>query len=404
MKNLSIFSKHFWPENFKINEIALKLKKKFRVNVYTSQQAYNNQKYKMNLKNLKNRKLHGINITYFSSFVRKKDSFFNIFLDYISYVINLTVKINFYLKRETDVCFTYATSPIFQSIPAIYYSKIKKVPNVIWVQDLWPEVLEDTGYIKNKFILNLVDRLVNIIYQNSDLILAQSESFEKHLKKKYKLKNKVFTLYQPADYSFQKFNFKKSKYFYITYAGNFGKAQDFKTILNAFKSNEINENIKLNLIGSGKKFNYLKDEIKKNKLNSKIILSSFKNKNKINKILKSSSAFFISLNYGKSLNKTIPGKFQTYISYGKPILICSYSELNNFIVKNNLGLACKPNDTKKLIYNINRTFNMKEYQKKKIYFLSKNIYEQLFEINKVTKKLETYLYMAKTKYVKKNLL
>ncbi len=319
MRYLSIFSKHFWPENFKINEIALKLKKKFRVNVYTSQPGYNNQKYKTNLKN---KKLNGINITYFSSFKKKNESFFSIFLNYISYVINLTVKINFFLKRESDVCFTYATSPVFQSIPAIYYSKIKKVPNVIWVQDLWPEVLEDTGYVKNKFLINLVDRLVNIIYQNSDLILAQSESFEKHLKKKYKLKNKVFTLYQPSDYSFQKYNFKKSKYFYITYAGNFGKSQDFNTILNAFKSNQINENIKLNLIGSGKKFNYLKNEINKNKLNSKIILSSFKNKNKINKILKASSAFFITLNNGKSLNKTIPGKFQTYICYGKPILIC----------------------------------------------------------------------------------
>ena len=325
-------------------------------------------------------------------------------MDYISYVINLTFKINFFLKKEADVCFTYATSPIFQSIPAIYYSKIKKIPNVIWVQDLWPEVLEDTGYIKNKFLLKLVDILVKIIYQNSDLILAQSESFKKHLKKNYKLKNKVFTLHHPSDYNFQKYNYKKNKYFYITYAGNFGKAQDFNTMLNAFKSEQINKNVKLNLIGSGKKFNYLKNEIKKNKLNSKIILSSFKNKNKINKILKNSSAFFITLNEGKSLNKTIPGKFQTYIAYGKPILICSYSYLNNFIVKNNLGLASKPNDTKKLIYNINKVFNMNEHNKKKIYFSSKKIYEKLFEINVVTKKLEMYLYMAKKKYVKKNLL
>ncbi len=401
MRNLSIFSKHFWPENFKINEIALKLKKKFIVNVYTSQPGYNNQKYDTNTKN---KKFNGINITYFSSLKKKNESFFSIFLDYVSYVINLTVKINFFLKRKTDLCFTYATSPVFQAIPAIYYSKVKKVPNVIWVQDLWPEVLEDTGYIKNKLLLSFIDKLVNILYQNSDLILAQSESFNKHLKKKYKLKNKVFTLYHPSDYKFQKYNYKKNKFFYITYAGNFGKAQDFKTILNAFKSNKINRNIKLNLIGSGKKFNYLKNEIIKNKLSSKIVLSSFKSKNKINKILKESSAFFMSLNNGKSLNKTIPGKFQTYISYGKPILICSYSELNNFIVKNSIGLASKPNDTKKLIYNINRAFNMKENQKKNIYFSSKKIYEQLFEINKVTKKLENYLYMARTKYVKKNLL
>ena len=84
-------------------------------------------------------------------------------------------------------------------------------------------------------------------------------------------------------------------------------------------------------------------------------------------------------------------------AYGKPILISSYSYLNNFIVKNKLGLASKPNDTKKLIYNINKVFNMNEHNKKKIYFSSKKIYEKLFEINVVTKKLEMYLYMAKKK-------
>ena len=51
MKNLTIFSKHFWPENFKINDIAFKLKKKITVNVFTSVPNYNNSKYKHKKKN-----------------------------------------------------------------------------------------------------------------------------------------------------------------------------------------------------------------------------------------------------------------------------------------------------------------------------------------------------------------
>ena len=57
------------------------------------------------------------------------------------------------MKEKSDVVLTFATSPLFQSIPAIYFAKMKKIPSVLWVQDLWPEVLEDTGYIKNKFSL-----------------------------------------------------------------------------------------------------------------------------------------------------------------------------------------------------------------------------------------------------------
>ena len=401
MKYITIFSKHFWPENFKINDIALNLNKKFIINVFTSRPNYNDLKHK-SYSNYKN--YNGIKITYFKSYKKSKDSFLEIFLDYISYILNLLFKINFYFKNKTDLCFIFATSPIFQAIPAIYYAKIKKIPSVIWVQDLWPEVLEDTGYLKNKFLLSIVDKMVRIIYKNSDIILAQSKSFEKHLKKKYNLKNKVFTLHQPAEYNFQKYNPTKKNIFKITYAGNFGKAQDFQTILNAFKSNKIDKKVILNLIGSGKKYNLLKKEIQNSKIKSKVRIFPYQDKKKITKILRSSSAFFLSLNKGKSLDKTIPGKFQTYLAFGKPILACSNGSINDLIVKNKLGLVSKPNDLKKLIYNINKLSQISKSNQKKIYFSSKRMYEDLFEINKIIVTLIKYFYIAKKKYVKKNIL
>ena len=59
-------------------------------------------------------------------------------------------------------------------------------------------------YKKNKFILRLVNIVVRFIYKNSDLIIAQSKSFEEHLKKKYKLKDKIVTLHQPSEFSLSK--------------------------------------------------------------------------------------------------------------------------------------------------------------------------------------------------------
>ena len=275
MRYISIFSKHFWPENFKINDVALNLSKNFKINVYTSEPNYNNLKYKSNLK-FKNSK--NLKITYFKTFRKNNNSFMQIFYDYVSYVVNLLFKINFYLDKKTDICLTFATSPIFQAIPAIYYARLKKIPSIIWVQDLWPEVLQDTGYIKNNIILNFIDKIVKIIYKNSDIVLAQSKSFENHLKNKYKLKNKVYTLYQPSDYKFQKYNSINKGDYTITYAGNLGKAQDFDTILEAFKSDRLNRGVKLNIIGSGKKFIYLKNKINAYKINSRVNLISYKKK------------------------------------------------------------------------------------------------------------------------------
>ena len=103
------------------------------------------------------------------------------------------------------------------------------------------------------------------------------------------------------------------------------------------------------------------------------------------------------------MNKTIPGKFQSYISFGKPILISSNSDLNRIIVKNGIGFASKCNDVKGLIKNINKISEL-QISEKKIYLSSKKVYEKNFDINIITNELLKILKIAKNNYVKKNLL
>ena len=71
----------------------------------------------------------------------------------------------------------------------------------------------------------------------------------------------------------------------------------------------------------------------------------------------------ITLKNGKSLNKTIPGKFQTYVSFGKPLLVSSNSVVNSIVSKNGIGFVSKFNDLNKLIYNINKIPNLSETEK-----------------------------------------
>ena len=91
--------------------------------------------------------------------------------------------------------FIYGTSPIFQALPAIIYSKIFKVPTVLWVQDLWPDVLSDLKITNNNILLYLIKIFTNFIYKNSDFVLAQSKSFQKSIRK-YSKRN-VSVLYNP---------------------------------------------------------------------------------------------------------------------------------------------------------------------------------------------------------------
>ncbi|MNG05004.1 hypothetical protein D3C84_881740 [compost metagenome] len=79
--------------------------------------------------------------------------------------------------HEFDAILVYAPSPITQVVPAIPLKWIKKARLALWVQDLWPESLAATGFVRNRFALALVGQLVRILYSCCDLLLVQSRAF-----------------------------------------------------------------------------------------------------------------------------------------------------------------------------------------------------------------------------------
>ena len=181
---------------------------------------------------------------------------------------------------------------------------------------------------------------------------------------------------------FQKFKNCKNKKIIVTYSGNFGNAQDFDTLLRVSKFAEIKKNFNFKLIGIGKKFDYIKNYISKNKLSENVHLYKYIKGEKLNKILFNSDALFLTLNRGEALDNTIPGKFQTYLSFGKPIISNSVGASKNIILNSGIGLSNNPGDYRKLYSNLIKLKKMSLSKKKNIYIKSKKLYMKHFEINK----------------------
>ena len=385
MNKIIIFSKHFWPDNFKINIMAKELVKKgYEVSVITSTPNYN-YKRSNSFKNnffINKRKWNGINIYYLPVFRKKNFNWLSIFLNYVSHFIACFFYCHFFIRKKYDLVFVFGTSPIFQSLPAIYFSFLISKPIILWVQDLWPESLKDTGYIKNKYILSFIKYFVKINYSLSDLILVQSDKFKKKIKKDFKITNKIITHYNPSEVKFQKFQIPKNNKITITYSGNFGKAQDFETLLKCLEFQKIKKYFYFNLIGSGKKFNYLKNYINEKKLNNYVKIKNYTKDKNLYKILLNSDALFMTLNKGDALDNTIPGKFQTYISFGKPIISNSNGVSRSIIAKSKIGFINFPGDYKNLYKNLLKLKNISYNAKKNIYKKSNLLYMKYFELSK----------------------
>ena len=179
----------------------------------------------------------------------------------------------------------------------------------------------------------------------------------------------------------------------IYYTGNLGRGQNFDNILKAFASKQVsNLNIRLIIFGSGKNFDEMKKEIKENKFKN-IILQKAVSPERLKKRLCSiHSCFILKLNNGIGLSKTIPGKFQTYLSsFGKPIISINSGAVNSGIKKYKIGLYSKNGKTKDLI---NILLKSKKLSNNQLNGIAKNcekLFKKKFEINNTCKKLKKYL-------------
>lgn len=389
-----IFSKHFWPDNFKINIIATELVNRgHKVTVLTSNSSYHiskNKKYKTSFF-LNKKKWNGVDIYYLPVFKKKQYKSINIILDYFSHFLSLFFYCHFFIKKKFDLIFVFGTSPIFQSIPAIYFSYLIKKPLILWVQDLWPDSLIDTGYIKNRFFLNIIKFFVKIIYNFSTLILVQSNNFRTKIKKDFNLKKRILTYYNLTELRFQKFLNSNNKKFTIVYSGNFGEAQDFETLLKVLKIKEVQKLFYFKLIGSGKKFDYIKKYIIKNNLSQSIKIEKYMTEKKLYHVLSKSDALFITLKRGLALDNTIPGKFQTYLAFGKPILANCVGATKKIIIDTKIGYSNSPGDTNTLYKNLINLKNLSVQKKIDIYKRSNLLYDQYFAIDTNLNYLESIL-------------
>ena len=173
-----IITQYFWPESFKINDLALGLKERGHdVSVLTAIPNYPKGVFFDNYSFWKNNEeeWNGIKI-YRSKIFSRGNGGFRLMLNYISFVFFCSLKV-FFIKEKFDKIFVYEPSPITVGLPAIVASRRMKIPYYFWVQDLWPESLSAAGGIKNKYVLGFFEKITKVIYQKFKKNFSTVERF-----------------------------------------------------------------------------------------------------------------------------------------------------------------------------------------------------------------------------------
>jgi Glycosyl transferases group 1 len=193
----------------------------------------------------------------------------------------------------------------------------------MWVQDLWPESLSATGYVRSPFILNRVAEIVKWIYQRCDLVLVQSPSFVERVSK---MSEGVPVVYYPNPGDVGSETGRQSpvkvvlpKGFNVTFGGNLGTVQSVETIIDAAEHLSGVTGLNIVMLGSGSRLDWIKQELERRSLTNVFLLGRVEPEVATDAMGRS-DALLVSLKDMEILNKTIPSKLSTYLGCGRPII------------------------------------------------------------------------------------
>ncbi len=355
-KRLLIFTNHFYPESFKVNDIAFDMALRgMEVTVLTCIPNYPGGSFFNGYGLFKKRteRVNEVTVKRVLLIPRGDASSIRLVLNYSSYLFFLTMKtIGLLLKRRYDVIFVHHTSPIFVAIPAIIAKKILKVRMVFWDLDLWPESLIAASNIQSKRIFRSLLRLVKWCYKNCDRIFIGSKSFEHSLKDKVddleKIKylpnwaEDIFT--EEISYSNEQAAFldgivkRLPAGFKIMFAGNIGEAQDFESIIQAailLKGTTI----RILIVGDGRKKDWVKNAIDEHNLQEHIFLLGRYDIRQMPLLFSIADVMMVTLKDKPVFSLTAPAKIQAYMASKKPILTMLNGEGTRIICESKCGMS-----------------------------------------------------------------
>jgi glycosyltransferase involved in cell wall biosynthesis len=384
-KRVLIFTNHFYPEYFKINDVVdWFCSENINTSVVTSNPNYPKGKIFKGFSIFGSKKTHKSATVYRLPIIpRGGGNKLTLSLNYLSYFISLflfTIWL-IIIQKKYNTLLIHHTSPPLLFLPALIYKKVKGAKVILWDLDMWPHTLSSVGIIKSKGLINFLEGLFKWFYKQFDHILLGSESFKEFAQKRVNLK-KTFYFPNWADLVFEsqkpiKKIFDPTKKVIISYTGNIGQAQDLESLVNAVKLSK-NNNYEIRLIGDGRAKESLKSIVLAEGLNDQIKFYDSVDSHNLLGFFKESDFLYLSLNSSTLFSKTVPAKFQTYLASGVPIIGLISGETNSLIIDNNLGFATSAGNSIALakIFDSLSIIDDSQYQKMKSN--CKNLYQSKF--------------------------
>jgi colanic acid biosynthesis glycosyl transferase WcaI len=340
-----IVSQYFWPENFRINDLVVGLMDRGHdVAVLTGQPTYNIQPGSVGDEDLSD--YHGA-LVMRVPMIGRGEGKLRLMLNYLCFFLSASTIGLWKLRgRQFDVVFAPQLSPVTAILPAIVIRALWRRKLAIWVLDLWPDTLQALGVVRSPRILGWVGVLVRFIYHRCDCIFVQSKSFVAKVQTQARkpvtveyLPSWSEVMADPAAVDFAPEVTQLPGMFTIVFAGNIGATQDFPSVVEAMTILRDVPDLRWVIAGEGRIADWLRSECATRGLSNVAMVGAYP-LDRMPSFFKHADALLVPLKAEPIFAMTIPGKVQTYLASGKPILAMLDGEGAQVVRESGAGIAC----------------------------------------------------------------
>ncbi len=402
-KRILVVCQHFWPENFRINDICEGFcENEIEVDVLCGEPNYPVGEWFEGYGAFKRReeKYGKINIYRSPEIKRGSNSNIRILLNYLSFPFFSARTVRKLYKKHYDRVFIYSLSPVYMGKAGLKIAKKKKIPSVTYVMDLWPENLYSVLNIKNKLLRKILYKTSTKYYIKTDRLICMTKRARQILSERTgKKEEDILVMPQCPERIYAKdvrdsqLEERFSGGFNLVYAGNISPAQDFPTMIEAARLLEADGTpARWIIVGDGMSRTEAERLVSEAGLSHRFFFEGMKPMEDVPKYTALASGLVACLRASSLLECTVPAKVTSYIAAGRPVLLAMDGEAGEIVREGECGFTGPAGDAVALYKNIKRLYEIGPLGRERLGENARSLYLEEFERDKNLKKLIEFIF------------
>lgn len=349
-----VVSQCFHPDDFRINDIVATLVEQgHAVRVLTGLPDYASSHVPREYRFFRRRRetYRGAEVVRVPIVARRSGVLFRA-LNYYSFAFFGSLYARF-CRKAYDLVFSYQTSPILQAKPAVTYRNRAGVPLVLYCCDVWPESLKAWQVSEESLLFRHMHKVSRRVYNAADCLPVSSEPFRDYLTEVDGVPpDKLCYLPQHAEdlYADISGRYEDNGCVDFLFAGNIGAVQGVEGIVRAAALVRSEVPFRVHIVGDGSSRAACEQLALQAGLGDRVVFHGKHPLAEMRRFYQLADCFLLTLRGGDLIGKTLPAKFQSYISAGKPVVAAADGAVRQAMKAADCGLCVPAGDDEALAH------------------------------------------------------